>query len=183
MKISRIAAVFMIAVMIFPALAYSKEALQTSPPVPAETSLYDRLGGKSGVADVVDEFVELASADPAVNFTRAGTQREWATTPENVAHLKTQLVNFIGSLTGGPELYEGRDMFTAHQGMRISNAEFDALVNDLIAALSKFDVKSAEQGELINIVEGTRGSIVEVSEQVEAEPVIDAQEEKKEERV
>lgn len=184
MKTTRIMAVLLTVILFFPTFAYSKKALETPPSVtPAATSLYDRLGGESGITDVVDEFVSLASADSKVNFTRAGTQREWDATSENVAHLKTQLVNLIGSLTGGPQLYEGRDMFTAHQGMRITNAEFDALADDLIAALSKFEVGSVEQGELINIVEGTRGSIVEVNEQAVVEPVTPAQEEKKEEHV
>lgn len=123
--------------------------------------LYERLGGEASIAKVVDEFVARGAANPKVNFVRKGTQKEWPATPEAVAYLKRMLVEFIASATGGPQKYTGKAMKESHEGMRITNAEFDALAQDLRSALTLFNVPAKEQDELLAIVETTRADIVE----------------------
>ena len=128
----------------------------------SEKSLYDRLGGEPAITAVVDDFVGRAAADPKVNFTRKGTGMEWQATAQNVAHVKKMLVQFIAKASGGPQQYEGRDMKSVHKGMKISNAEFNAIAADLKASLDKFKVPAKEQSELLAAVEGTRKDIVEL---------------------
>ena len=127
-----------------------------------ETSLYERLGGEPAITAVVDDFVGRAASDPAVNFTRQGTGKEWDATAENVAMLKKHLTQFICAATGGSQVYEGRDMKTVHEGMKITESEFGAIAADLKASLTSFNVPEKEQDELIAIVATTQGSIVEV---------------------
>jgi hemoglobin len=62
------------------------------------------------------------------------------------------LVNQIGQATGGPEKYTGRDMKTAHAGMMITKAHFDALVEDLVKALDQFKVPEREKNELLGLL-------------------------------
>jgi hemoglobin len=127
----------------------------------AQKSLYERLGGQKAVTAVVDDFVNRAAGDPKVNFTRKGVPgAEWAATPENVTHLKSQLVDFVTQATGGPAMYKGKDMKSSHANMQITNAEFDAIAGDLKATLDKFNVPAKEQGELLAIVGSTRKDIV-----------------------
>src|SRR5262249_26266730 len=97
----------------------------------ADKSLYERLGGKDAITAVVDDFVGRVAADNRINrfFAKA-----------NVPRLKARLVDQICEATGGPCKYTGADMKTAHKGMGISNADFDALVGDLVATLDKFNV-------------------------------------------
>ena len=52
-------------------------------------------------------------------------------------------------------------MKQVHTGMRISNAEFDASIGDLKATLDKFAIPTAEQKELLAIIESTRSQVVE----------------------
>lgn len=130
----------------------------------AQGSLYDRLGGEAAIASVVDSMVAYAAADTALNFARTGTANEWEMTPENVALLKTRLVQFVGQATGGPQTYEGQDMATAHEGMAITDEEFDMLGGHLKHALDVHGVPAAEQGELLAIVETTRSAIVAPAE-------------------
>jgi len=129
---------------------------------PADAPLYERLGGDRTITAVVDDFVANAAKNPKVNFTRAGTPRQWQPTDANVARLKQRLVEFISSATGGPHRYTGRPMKEAHAGMKITNAEFDAAAGDLIASLDKFKVPQKEKDELIAIVATTRKDVVEV---------------------
>ncbi|HET6360689.1 MAG TPA: group 1 truncated hemoglobin [Gemmatimonadota bacterium] len=126
----------------------------------AAATLYDRLGGEAAIAAVVDTLVALASADAELNFTRQGTANEWEATPENVALFKTRMVQFVGQATGGPQVYEGQDMATAHAGMQITDEEFDRLAGHLEAALDAYDVPETEKQELFAIVETTRSAIV-----------------------
>jgi hemoglobin len=132
---------------------------QPTPSAQSQT-LYERLGKEPAITKVVDDFVARAAANPKVNFTRKGTGKEWPATPENVARFKKMLVQFISSNTGGPPKYEGKSMVDAHQGMKITDAEFDALAADLKASLDKFNVPAKEQAELLSIVGGTRGAMV-----------------------
>ena len=52
-------------------------------------------------------------------------------------------------------------MKTVHQGMGISNAHFNALVEDLVATLNKFKVPPQEQNELLALLGPMRQDIVE----------------------
>ena len=68
----------------------------------------------------------------------------------DLTNLKKQLVDFVGSATGGPEKYTGRDMVAAHKGLEISMADFNALVEDLVATLDMLKVPTAEKTEVLN---------------------------------
>ena len=139
----------------------SSSSSSSSAAVPTK-SLYERLGGEPAIKLVVDDFVARAAADPKVNFTRKGTDKEWQATPENVDKLKKHLVQFISMATGGPSKYEGRSMKAVHTGMKITESEFNAAAADLIAALDKYNVPKREKDELIGIVSTTKGDIVEM---------------------
>ena len=118
----------------------------------ADKSLYDRLGGKEAITAVVDDFVGRVAADKRINgfFVKA-----------NVPRLKMMLVDQICEATGGPCKYTGRDMKSAHKGMDITNADFDALVGDLVASLDKFKVGDREKQELLAALGPMRKDIVE----------------------
>ena len=116
-----------------------------------QKSLYERLGGKDAITAVVDDFVANVAADKRINGYFAKT---------NIANLKRNLVDQICSATGGPCTYTGRDMKTAHKGMGISDADFNALVEDLQKTLNKFKVPDKEQGELLGILGPLKPQIV-----------------------
>ena len=134
-------------------------------------SLYDRLGGEQGLTLIVEDFVNRAIADPRVNWDRQGVKKggwfrrnksvpQWQNTPENGTRLKKHIVQFLANATGGPTVYEGRDMKEAHANMRISNPEFDAAVGDLKTTLDKLGVPTDEQKELLAVVETSRPLVV-----------------------
>jgi hemoglobin len=52
-------------------------------------------------------------------------------------------------------------MKSAHQGMGITNADFDALVGDLVASLDKFKVGEREKQELLAALGPMRKNIVQ----------------------
>jgi len=140
---------------------------------PAKKSLYERLGGNDGITRIVDDFISRALADPRVNWERKALSANgvlglgkkpdpWKATDDAVKTMKLHITQFLAVATGGPSKYEGRNMTEAHQGLKISNPEFDAAVGDLKATLDKFHIPIDDQKELLAIVESTRPQIVEV---------------------
>jgi truncated hemoglobin YjbI len=115
------------------------------------TSLYSRLGGKTAIITVVDNFVNAVVADTRINKFFAKS---------DAVKLKKQLVDQICGATGGPCQYTGKDMKAAHKGMKISGADFDALVDDLGKTLDQLKVGEKEKGELLGALGGMKADIV-----------------------
>ena len=128
-------------------------------PADART-LYTRLGGEPAIRAVVKDVVQRAANDPEVNFVRRGRPRQWEPTPKNTRLLEKRLVQFFSQATGGPQKYEGQDMATAHAGMQITDAEFNAFAAHLRATLDALEVPQKERDELLEIVAETRPEIV-----------------------
>jgi hemoglobin len=124
------------------------------PPEPPKPSLYRRLGGREGIAIVVADFVGFTVADDRVNA------RFKAMKPPEVEKLKSNLSDQICEATGGPCSYLGRDMKTSHKGMQISDAEWNACVENLGKALDKNKVGAAEKTELIGALGPMKPDIV-----------------------
>jgi hemoglobin len=112
---------------------------------------YDRLGGKDAINAVVGLFLGNVVADTRINARFANADAKG---------LQTKLVDQICMATGGPCKYEGKDMKTAHTGMKITEEEFGALVEDLVKALDTAKVGDKEKGELLGALGGMKGDIV-----------------------
>jgi hemoglobin len=122
-----------------------------------QKSLYDRLGGKPAITAVVDEFVGRVAADGRINHFFATT----ASNPSQLAAFKGKLVDQICQAAGGPCQYTGKDMKSAHRGMGITAADFNALVEDLVGALDAFKVAKADKDQLLAVLGPMQGAIVE----------------------
>jgi hemoglobin len=139
---------FVLTTAVTAALAYSAA---TTGAVAQTRSLYDRLGGYDAIQAVVDESVKNIAADKRINKFFAGA---------NIPRLRRQLADQICVAAGGPCIYTGRDMKSAHAGMGVRNSHFNALVQDVGKALNKFKVPKREQKELVAALAGTRKDIV-----------------------
>ena len=118
-----------------------------------EPSLYERLGGIDAITAVVRAVVGRQMKDDRLNQKFARTNQD---------RLIKEFVDFICQATGGPCTYTGRDMTEAHHDMAVTNGEFQAFVDDVVAVLDDFKVGKAEQGELLNALAPLQGEIVEV---------------------
>ena len=116
-----------------------------------------RLGGLEAVSAVVDQFLSNVVGDDRINKFFSST----VASPARVAALRQNLIDQVCEGSGGPCQYKGMDMKSAHRGMMISDVEFDALVEDLVLALDKFNVPATEKAALIGVLGPMRGDIVE----------------------
>lgn len=117
--------------------------------------LIDRLGGKEGITKVVDLFVEKVSADARINMFFA--------TMKDATHLKAMLVDQICDAASGGTVckYTGKSMEETHKGMQIKQEHFDALVEDLVAAMKELGVGDTEQQEILGVLGPMSSQIVE----------------------
>jgi hemoglobin len=115
-------------------------------------TLYDRLGGAKGVAAIAHDIVTLHLQNPRI--------KNRFEVVKDKAALETHVRTFLGSGTGGPEVYAGRDMATAHRGMNIDEAELVAAIDDVLKALEKNGVVEADRKEILAVLYGLKGEVM-----------------------
>ncbi len=125
--------------------------------IPTPTpSLYERLGGITAISAVVDQFLTNVVGDNVINARFAATVAD----PARTQLLRNNLIDQICAGAGGPCQYKGKTMLEAHTGMQITDAEFTALVGDLVAALDQFNVPQAEKDDLLAILGPMKSDVV-----------------------
>lgn len=118
--------------------------------VDAGGALYDRLGGKEGIDAIADAFLVRLHADPRVSdFFKRGENR--------LAQFRQQLCQ----ISGGPCLYKGKDMKTAHVHMGINDMQFDAFIEDLMLTLDEKGISAQSKSEILAALAPMRTQIVE----------------------
>jgi hemoglobin len=118
-------------------------------------SLYARLGGYDALAAVTDDFIGNLANDKLVARFLTGLS------DDSKVKLRQHVIEFLCDVTGGPCHYSGRDMKTAHKGLGITGADWDASVKDLTMTLDKFKVPAQEKSEVLGAISGLRKDIVE----------------------
>ena len=116
-----------------------------------QESLYERLGGSEVIKQISSDVVDNHMANPHIS-TRF--------TASNLDKLKQTVTDFFITGTGGPNLYQGKDMLAAHKGMNIAASEFMSVLDDALAALGKNNIAQREQEEVLFILYSMRSDIV-----------------------
>src|SRR5215471_5124350 len=117
-------------------------------------TLYKRLGGREGIALVVGDFVTNMAQDSRVNARFKDMK------PADVEKLKSNIADQICDATGGPCSYLGRDMKTTHQGMKITEAEWTATVENFSKALDKNQISVKDKSEVLGMLGPMKADIV-----------------------
>lgn len=118
-------------------------------------TLYARIGGYDVLASIVDEFLQTLATDPQME--RFGSAMNLERRKRN----RQLTLDYLAAASGGPTLYLGQDMKPAHAGLSISASEWKIAMDHIQRALAKFEVPQRESKELLAIVDGLRGEIVE----------------------
>lgn len=105
-------------------------------------SLYKRLGGYDALAAVTDDFIVRLVTDKRLAKFFGGVSEN------SKLRIRQLVLDQLCAATGGPCVYIGRDMRTAHKGLGITENDWNASVEDLTATLDKFKVGQAERTDL-----------------------------------
>ena len=116
-------------------------------------SLYERLGASEGIKQIANDVVECHLKNPTI------ATRFKAHDPDM---LKNGAATFFISGTGGPDVYEGKDMLATHKHMNVSHEEFMAVCDDALEALQMNDIGQREQEEVLFIFYSMRNEIIGV---------------------
>ena len=120
-----------------------------------EKSLYRRLGGYDAIAAVSDEFIARLATDDQEKRFFVGFSND------SKARIRQHLIDLVCKSTGGPCLYSGRDMKTAHAGAGVSKADWDHSLKIFGEVLNKFKVPEKEQQELAALLVPLETDIIE----------------------
>lgn len=118
-------------------------------------SLYERLGGEEKIRPMVADLLAMHQSNPVI-------APRYAVAKKSDDEIIDLVVDLLSSATGGPHEYKGLDMKTAHTGMNCSEAEFVAVLDDLIAAMKKHGVGEVEMAEVLLMNYALKDEIVHV---------------------
>jgi len=119
-----------------------------------EKSLYARLGGYDVIAAIVDEFLQTLTSEPqmarfgAMNFESRKRNRQLT-------------LDYLCAKSGGPTFYLGKDMKTAHEGLAISDSEWNLAMDHVQRAVVKFKLPAQESKEFLALFSDLKDQIVE----------------------
>ena len=109
-------------------------------------------GGREGIERIADRTVELSEADPRI--------AEIFVSHDMVRLKRTLGEQFCYLLNAGCE-YTGRDMRASHDGLGVTKADLNALVENLQKAMREADVPFAAQNKLLSKLAPMSGDVVE----------------------
>ena len=115
------------------------------------STLYEDLGGADGIHVIVDHFVDHLLADPRAAPTFADS---------NIERFRRLMNEQLCELSGGPCHYSGRSMASAHRGLNLDQAEFNAAAEDLQQALNEAGVGFHTQNRLIALLAPMQRDVV-----------------------
>jgi hemoglobin len=116
-------------------------------------SIFDTIGGAAAVSVAVDKFYERVLSDPQLAHYFDNVDMD---------KLKSHQRAFIAAAIGGPSVYRGRDMATAHAKLGITGSDFDAVVGHLVATLTELEVPHEIIVDIGNALAPLRADIVSV---------------------
>lgn len=117
----------------------------------AEESLFEQIGGETRLTATVESLVEVMLADDRINFAFAQT---------DLARFKKLLYDQLCEITGGPCTYRGRNMFEAHKKLNTTNAQFNALAEDLYIAFERQGVPYRLQNRVMALLAPMQPAVV-----------------------
>lgn len=111
-----------------------------------EKSLYERIGGEPAVDAAVDVFYRKVLTDDRISHHFEGVE---------MSRQREKQKAFLTFAFGGSSAYSGSDMRAAHAHMKLTEADFDAVMEHLGATLVELKVPA----ELIQEAAGIAGSV------------------------
>ena len=134
-----------------------------------EDSTYRGLGGKEGIKKIVDTFIPMILADARINKTFEDS---------DMVQLAERLAEQFCEFSGGPckytGKYKGKDMESVHIDLKITNAQFNALAEDLQIAMERNGVASSVSNKLIAKLAPMQRAIVTMPGAVPGAPPVEA---------
>ncbi|MDO1446505.1 group 1 truncated hemoglobin [Rhodocytophaga aerolata] len=122
------------------------------------TTLYERLGGITGITRLVDDVVSFHLNNPLIKARYLPLTEN----PEHFARIRQHTINFFCAGSGGPQVYGGKGMVGAHKGMNVSEQEFIAVIDDVMEAMQKNKYGETEKRDVLAILYSMKSEIIHI---------------------
>ena len=131
------------------------QAPAAATPAPPPGTLYQRLGGYDSLAVITDDFVGRLTRDRTLAryFAGAGDEAK--------GRMRQLMLDQLCAASGGPCIYPGRDMRSAHQGLGLREADWAVTIGHLNASLDRYKLGPKEKDEVLQWVSRLKRDIVE----------------------
>jgi hemoglobin len=121
-------------------IALTFAALTLAGAAHAEDTLFADMGGKDVITRVANDTADNFLADPRIKATFDNT---------NMDRFRVLLAQQFCVVAGGDCTYTGRSMKDTHKGLHLTNADFNAVVEDLQKAMDKDGIGFATQNRFL----------------------------------
>lgn len=116
-----------------------------------ETTLYEKLGGQSGIEHIVDNLVQEIGQDEQIFHYFAQAR---------VSRFRENLIEHFCHIADGPCQYTGDSMVDIHTGMQVNEKDFNHLVDLLINAMDRAGIPHRIQNQLLARLAPLRKDII-----------------------
>lgn len=119
---------------------------------PKDDSLYQQLGGEPGITRIVEGMLLRIAGDERIveHFQNIDVQR-----------LRDKLIEQLCAEAGGPCIYTGDSMEESHKGQALTPSDFNALVENLQAAMTAQGLPIPVQNRLLARLATMRGQVID----------------------
>ncbi|NQZ58049.1 MAG: group 1 truncated hemoglobin [Lentisphaeraceae bacterium] len=121
-----------------------------------QVSLYQRLGGYDAFTAFANDLLPRLQSDALLG-------RFWENRGhDGIAREKQLLIDYLSHNAGGPMYYTGRDMATAHVGMKINEEDWSIFLEHAGATMAALQIPPQECDDIVSFVLSLKADIVEV---------------------
>lgn len=119
---------------------------------PKDDSLYRDLGGQAGITRIVEGMLLNIAGDPRIvrHFKKI-----------DIVRLRDKLVEQLCAEAGGPCVYTGDSMEESHKGQNLTPSDFNALVENLQAAMTAQGIATPAQNRLLARLAPMRAQVID----------------------
>mgnify|MGYP000882688927 CR=1 FL=1 len=116
-----------------------------------DENLYVALGGEKAIAVIVENFIlEIARDERIIDHFEVS----------NVQRFRVMMNQHLCLVADGPCEYTGDSMIDTHAGMGVTEGDFNAIVENMMAAMDKAEVPLGPQNRLLARLATFRGEII-----------------------
>lgn len=123
----------------------------------ADPGLYQRFIRTASIRDIVDLFYDKILKDPRINYIFDGM---------DMKRIRAHQREFLVYVLGGNADYTGRPLRDAHRPLvkkyGLNNTHFDAMTENLVAALRETGFGQTEIHEIMNVITSVRDEVLDL---------------------
>ena len=123
---------------------------------PEVLNLYQRLGEEEGISSIVDDIVDAHLNNPVIMDVFLPLKDD----PDHFEAFKKHVKEFLSAGTGGSAVYTGKDLPSAHAGLKTTEKQYLAAVDDILLVLTNHGIDEESKKDMLFILYSLKGAVI-----------------------